>query len=587
MTTRNPEAGLARFISLPVIMACFCLAFGSCLIVNVNLAGDGTWYWYAKAYQHGEKLYSTLGFSQQPLYVILKAWEMRLCGGSWIASKILAFATLSLFVIGSYRLADRSSYSGLGKAILITAFFFIGIHFEAYRFDDYHALADAFILWICGLLLEVPQASPTVLLRRVIGLGLLSGFVMVCRLNDGTMILIAVFIVLYVAVPDHRWRHLGLFMAGVTGAVLTILCLINDSLKAWWHYSIAGGASAKGGLAQFLVYALMLPVHAAGELISPSTMLALLQIFASQLLIFYLWKAQSIRNIWKLVLWLTIISGLAVLPFHMYRDPVIALSSVTIVAVIVLFILHVVGSVRNGVIAITKPEQLVLLIPIVLWVSGAVSSGGWHFGLYFPFALMLLLGLIIFEKSDKVQAIRIPIFSTLAFVATFGILYRYYNPCSWQSYRSAPLFQRRILVRNQTAGFEYIDQNMFSFFSNITTIIQKRGSGEILSLPMPYLNYFTGIAPWSGYVQTFFDTSSESRISSLMHDLEAAPPRWILYQRQIDNLVGHEKTFNAGRPLLHRKLDEMIVGKLQSRTWTMEGQWIYGPGSVWILIRTG
>ncbi|MEI7672241.1 MAG: hypothetical protein WCK00_09030, partial [Deltaproteobacteria bacterium] len=48
---------------LPVVVSIFCFIFGLCLIANINLAGDGVWYWYANACRSGERLYSGLGFA--------------------------------------------------------------------------------------------------------------------------------------------------------------------------------------------------------------------------------------------------------------------------------------------------------------------------------------------------------------------------------------------------------------------------------------------------------------------------------------------------------------------------------------------
>lgn len=570
----------------PAAMAGFCLAFGLCLILNVNLAGDGTWYWYARAYNQGEKVYSSLGFAQQPLYLLLKAWEIQLFGASWIASKALSLLTLLLFMMGIYRLVRRLYYSDFQKGILIAAIFFIGIHFEAYRFDDYHALVDALVLLVCDLLL-LARREPTLRpLQRAIGLGVLGGLASACRLNDGVLLLVTSSVVLYVFIPRHRWRYVGALFAAAAVVILGVHLCVHDSWSAWWHCSISGGAAAKGGLAQLLLYVFMLPVHAMGDLATPASGLALLQIAGSQALIFCLWKAKNLQSIWKVPLGAALFCTFTILPFHMYRDPVIVVSAMAILALTLALGIFGWGCIQRKWSLLSRPDSLVLLIPMGLWISGAMSSGGWHYGLYFPFALFLLITFAIIDIDSIKRFLAIPIFSMLAFLSAFGMLYRYYNPCSWQSYQSAPMFQNRILIRDNKIGIEYIDKNMFNFFSDIEKIIQNAKPDDILSIPMPYVNYFKGIAPWKNYVQTFFDTSSEKLIAKLTRDLGIAPPRWILYQRQLDNLVEHENTFNGGQPLPHRKLDEMILHQLQHRIWSVKGQWIYGRGSVWILIDT-
>jgi hypothetical protein len=75
-----------------------------------------------------------------------------------------------------------------------------------------------------------------------------------------------------------------------------------------------------------------------------------------------------------------------------------------------------------------------------------------------------------------------------------------------------------------------------------------------------------------------------------MRELEKAPPKWVLYQRQLDILTMHEDTYNHGKPLPHRYLDQMIEQKLNSGEWekTYASNYEDSPGwrNEWILIRT-
>jgi hypothetical protein len=135
-----------------------------------------------------------------------------------------------------------------------------------------------------------------------------------------------------------------------------------------------------------------------------------------------------------------------------------------------------------------------------------------------------------------------------------------------------------------------IDIEQLNLFDRICDQVGTDSQVELLSLPFSYANYFCVVAPWHGYVQTFFDTSSKETVFGLMQELQQAPPKWVLYQRQLDNLELHENTYNQGKPLPHRYLDQMIEQKIDSGKWETAFTSTYEerPGwmNEWILIRT-
>jgi hypothetical protein len=87
-------------------------------------------------------------------------------------------------------------------------------------------------------------------------------------------------------------------------------------------------------------------------------------------------------------------------------------------------------------------------------------------------------------------------------------------------------------------------------------------------------------------VQTFFDLSGREVIDDMMAKLQHSPPRWILYQRQMDNLAMHEKVFNNGRRLPQRDLDEFIVAQVVSGNWKLVMRGQDRAGSDWLLLKT-
>ena len=167
----------------------------------------------------------------------------------------------------------------------------------------------------------------------------------------------------------------------------------------------------------------------------------------------------------------------------------------------------------------------------------------------------------------------------------FGMVYKGLRPLSWLSYRCAPVFRHRQVFDHPAYGPMIIDSRLLHFIVPICDRV-KNGAPELLSLPYPYPNYFCEIPPWHGYVQTFFDTSTKATIFGLIDELQTAPPMWILYQRQMDNLEIHERVFHGGQRMPHRDLDEMIMRKIEQGAWVVAERSEYGVDSDWILLRT-
>ena len=113
---------------------------------------------------------------------------------------------------------------------------------------------------------------------------------------------------------------------------------------------------------------------------------------------------------------------------------------------------------------------------------------------------------------------------------------------------------------------------------------------ELLSLPYPFANYFCAVAPWHGYVQTWFDTSTKVTIDKLDNDLQTAAPKWILYQKQPEVLRLHETIYNSGRPLPYRVVDQLIEERLANGEWQVVYTSEYSNSELWdtkwILIQT-
>jgi hypothetical protein len=151
-----------------------------------------------------------------------------------------------------------------------------------------------------------------------------------------------------------------------------------------------------------------------------------------------------------------------------------------------------------------------------------------------------------------------------------AMYYKVMMPYSWHSYREPPMFTARQWYRHPDYGPMIIDRELLGFIEPVCRDVNAEKPTDLLSLPFPYANYFCSIPPWHGYVQTFFDTSSKETIEGVMEELQSAPPKWVLYQRQMTNMAIHEKVFNQGRPLQHRYLDQMILQKVADGEWKVD-----------------
>src|ERR1700690_2390809 len=171
---------------LPGLTTALCIAFGIALIANTQLACDGGWFLYAVLHHAGTRLYRDLHLVLQPLAVLETEWWMSLVGKGWIVSKVPAVIHLVAFTTGIALITAKSRLAALPRAIVIACVFFVGIHFEAYRFDDYHVMADVLALFSIVLLLKLDKVeSANSNLKLAALLGLLSGLAIMTRLTAG------------------------------------------------------------------------------------------------------------------------------------------------------------------------------------------------------------------------------------------------------------------------------------------------------------------------------------------------------------------------------------------------------------------
>lgn len=578
-----------------------CVLFGMAMILNVQPAGDGVWFWYATFLRQGKRLYADMHLALQPLFVLETAWCMDLLGKGWLVSKLPAVLHVVAYCLALLLILRRSQLPDWQKAIVMGCAFFVSISFEAYRFDDYHVLADCFQLYSLIALLKL-QETPTVRTELMLcgTLGVLSGLTMTTRLNDGAALALSVMTAILCLVPAKRLLSCLLFGTAALLTVVTVISLTGDSLRDYALYSILHAAGSKGGTGHVLLYPLHLPVNTwrwlkqslYQEIIAYALAIALFCVFLVRPLL----RKRGLREILPAVLGLAILGALMPRFSYLYKeiDVVMGFSAVAVLVAyglgaLVIFrsLRWLLGSESRGA---WNRREILLLVPLGQLASGSMSTGGVHMGLYGPIAVLIVLLAVCSPISFKVDWPRDLLITIAALLMCSAASYRIWRPYSWHSYREPPLFTGRTWYRHPQYGPMVLDRDLLTFIEPVCRNLEA-DKGDLLSLPFPFANYFCATPPWHGYVQTFFDTSSKETIDGLMSELASAPPKWIFYQRQPFNLKLHEKVFNHGEPLEHRYLDEMIERKINDGEWTV----VYTSNfqnwppwdNTWMLIRTG
>jgi hypothetical protein len=421
------------------------------------------------------------------------------------------------------------------------------------------------------------------------------------RLNDGAALVVGVVIAILFLAPSRRLLSLILFALMAALTVVLVVHLTGDSLHDWASYSIFKAAGSKGGTHNILAYPLQLPWNAL-RFLARLEVFVLLACFLGIALVwvalirpFFLTRQPA--NLLKLIAGAVLIF----LPFHYLGHhlvdsvPTLALPPLAVLLACALALAVLVRALGQRFVAGTMhpwdPREILLLIPLGELASAAMSSGGSPLGLNGPLAIILLLLPIASPIHLKREPARQFAFALLALLAVDCAAFKYRVPFQWHSYTAGPMFVGRQWYRHPDYGPMVIERDQLAFIQPICAAVQADGAQQgLLSLPYPYPNYFCSIPPWHGYVQTFYDTSSRQTIQTLIGELQTAPPKWIVYQRQLYNMGLHEQIFNHGQPLPHRALDQLIEDKIASGAWQPVYTSTYGSNvpfaNQWTLIRT-
>jgi hypothetical protein len=598
--TSNETAGAdSRYQSW---MFAVCILFGVVLILNTTSANEGAWYWYAALLNGGMRLYSDMHLPLQPFYVLESAGFLRLLGNGWLVSRIPPIAHLLVYALSMLLVVRRSNWPDLQKAAVLGCAFLGSIASPLERFDDFHLLADSFQVYSIVLLLVLHKSTS---IRRnlliVTALGFLSGLSITTRANDGGALLLAVAIAISCVAHFKRLASLVLFVVVAALTVIFIVHLTGDSLNVYANSTIFRAAGLKGGVGGVLASPLLLPLYSAQFFLSRGILVIVACCLGSVLAWTFI-VLPSVRDGWRQNIKRTSPGFiLVVLPLCVllpWKSEIALLLTLALVAVYVLYSFGIWVFVRFLRWQVAprdsyawNPLEILLLIPLGQLMSSSMSSGGQLPENFGPAVVLMLLATIASPIRIKPGPARSVFLAVAVLIMCCGIIFKARIPYSWLSFQAKPLFVGRQWYRHPVYGPMYIEKDMLKFINPVCQRVSMNNpEAELLSLPYPFANYFCAVAPWHGYVQTWFDTSTKVTIDKLDHDLQTAPPKWIFYQRQPEVLRLHETIYNSGRPLPHRVVDQLIDKRVAEGVWQVVYTSEYNNSelwnSKWILIQT-
>jgi hypothetical protein len=579
-----------------ILATFFCILLGLAMVINNQLAGEATWFWYASFFHHGAKLYADLHLALQPFLILEMDVWMKLFGIKCVVTETPSLIHLLVLCVGLFLLLRESDWPDWQKAVVLASAFVLWVIGSSYRFDDYHVTAESFILYSLVMLLLLAKTESA---RRqfvlAAAMGLLCGFTITSRLNDGVALLGATSVCVLVLA---RRRQLSVFCLYVATSILTATLVIEstgDTFSDYLSNSLFRAVGSKGGSGSLLADPFLL-FHNALDMRHGGMWLFFwgIVIVALGALAQRYWN----RSIGQIVALQLVAAGIIFAILSRSRREQL-LTGILIqfaipLLIVIIYLLTPVVAARFAMWKLSsgKPEwdarEVLLLLPLAEVVSNSASGAGEPIsGYYAQLSMFLLLIPVIQPFRSQVRWVNASFLTILALVGLSGVVAKVQKPYAWNSRLSSSMFVDRQWYRHPIYGPMYIDRDQLEFSQSICDAIGKPNSKtELLSLPFSYPNYFCGIPPWHGYIHTFIDTTTRATMNQLIKDLEASPPQWIVYQRQMVSMAALEKLFIHGQPSAQRSLDELIMQKIATGQWQLDGKSYQDRDSTWYVIRT-
>ncbi len=591
-----------------------CLTLAVLMIINTQLSGEAMWFWYGTTFRHGAKIYSGLHTALQPFFVLETGTWLRLFGNNLIVYEIPSLLHAFLLMLGIVFILRESPWPDRWKAAALLGTFTFIVAGHSYRFDDYHVVAEFQITYALLVLLLLGKPSlrnntddtsqdTRRQLKLTALLGLICGLTWTTRVTDGAALITASALCLPVLLRKNRLAALALFFLTIVLTIVITVLLTGDSFSAYLSNSIFRAAASKGGTgsifaAPFMTIVNTFPIlimykKVPGLLIASAILGALAKRFFPRRLHYIIPLQLAFA---ALVFFRTSAKDHLDLKRGMFYENVVLYATLLMYGFAVWVLVRMFRHFREG--TPWDPREIVILLPILEWASYSAGAAAEPLTNYYaPVALLLLL-IPVLQPFRRYAAWANPSVITLFLLLTVNVVAsKIAIPYSWQNYRYQPMFQGRVSFHHPLYGHMYIDRDLLTFSQHLCKDIGAQpgiNQPELLSLPYPYPNYFCGTAPWHNYVQTFFDTTTRDTMAHLQHELETDPPQWIVYQRQMNIMIGSERLYNHSQPIPQRHLDTFIAQKLTSGEWTLVDDSDYllpgdppsAAGAGWYVIRT-
>jgi hypothetical protein len=565
------------------------------MIVNNQMAGEATWFWYATLFHNGAKLYADLHLALQPLLILENDAWMKLFGIKCLVTEIPSVLHLLVLCLGLFLLLRESDWPDWQKAIVLASAFVLWIVGSSYRFDDYHVTAENFILYSVVLLLLLAKAVSA---RRqfvlAAAMGVLCGFTISSRINDGAALLVAAAMCLLVLVRSRKIIVCSLFVATSALTAGLVIMSTGDSFSDYLSNSLFRAVGSKGGTGSLLADPFLL-FHNALEMRHGGKWIFLcgLVIVVVGVLAQRYWKSGTGQIV---MLQLVAAGAIFAVSSHSRREQLLSglLIQFTVpLLIVVTYLLAPVVAARCSMWKLGSgrrnwdAREILLLVPLAEVASNSASGAGEPLsGYYAQIAMLLLLIPVIQPFRKQVIWANASFLTALVLVGLSGSVAKIRKPYEWNSGLSSPMFVNRQWYQHPVYGPIYIDRKLLQFSQSICAKVgQANSEPELLSLPFSYANYFCYIPPWHGYVHTFIDTTTRSTMDKLITEIRTDPPQWIVYQRQMASMAVQEKVFIHGQPSAQRNLDEIIMQKITLGQWQVVDQ-RNDPDSSWYVIRT-
>jgi hypothetical protein len=584
---------------LPAMAAVGCVVFGLMHILNVHPTGDGLWFWYARMFREGHRLYGDMHLNLPPFFVLVTAAAQTVFGTGWLAGKVPAVLQLLAYTASLYLLSQRVPVRPALRALLLTTAFLLTLAVSYARFDDYHIPTDLGVVLSAWLLLRYRERTEMVAERGgewmlAVLLGVMSGLSLGNRLNDGATLVAAQGVLLPLFLRRRRIAATALFAAVVPLTLVLLVLCTGDSLDAWWTDTVVRASAIKGGTGNILVHPLMLAPRQARILLTQyvQTLLIAFFVLATSVLA-YVFERRRRTGTWRDLRSVGLLAGLLLVlawmsPWMRTNSLTMAVAGLGVVVGTLLMLrllaTAVMQAVRFGWRGV-DPLPLLLMLPFAQLLGAAMTSGKSP-PEYTPAIGMMLLLLPVSVPRVRSGLPNRLLTAAAVVLVLYGTAMKALNPYLWHHYYNAPMFAGREWYQHPVYGPMYIETEQRQFMESLCAPVHASGAHvELMSFPYPYANYFCGVKPWHGYVQLWYDTASQATIDRVALDLEMRPPEWIIYERGLDSMWAHEWIFLRQRPLPHRKLDALVLDKLRAGEWTLTQQRCYN-GADWLEIHT-